>query len=168
MNRNDTTIPWFSLLTAGALLAVLLYAFSTHGPPAPAAAKVPRLAFVPAHLQLYEVFLTSVIMILVIYGIHGLVSVWLEGRELEPGRRPARNSRWAFWAILACLSAVLAVSVAFAGAIAEGLRAGPDTVREGFLMGSLLLLFALALALYKHHFLPDEALLEDPDSDVPW
>jgi hypothetical protein len=168
VNRNDATIPWLALLTASALFLVLAYSFSTHPPPEPAAAQVPRLDFVPSHLYLYEVFLTSVIMILAIYGIHGLVSVWLEGRELEPGRRPTRNSPWAFWAILACLSAVLAISVAFAGAIAEGLRAGPDTVREGFLMGSLLLLFALALALYKHHFLPDEVLVEDPDTDVPW
>lgn len=168
MNRNDATIPWLSLLTAGLFSLVLFYSFSTHPPPDPAATLIPRLAFVPAHLHRYEIFLISMTMILAIYGIHGLVSVWLEGRELEPGRRPAKNSNWAFWAILACLSGVLALAVAFAGAIAEGLRAGPDTVREGFLMGGVLLLFALALALYKRHFLPDEVLVEEPDSDVPW
>jgi len=168
VNRNDATIPWLALAAAAFLGLILAYSFSTHPPPDPAAAQVPRLAWVPASLERHEIFLTSVIMILAIYGIHGLVSVWLEGRELEPGRRPARHSPWAFWAILACLSAVLAISVAFAGAIADGLRAGPDTVREGFLMGSLLLLFALALALYKHHFLPDEVLVEEPDTDVPW
>jgi hypothetical protein len=47
---------------------------------------------IPAHLESYQIALIVWGFVLALYGVQGVLSVWLEGQQLQPGRRKRPRS----------------------------------------------------------------------------
>jgi hypothetical protein len=101
---------------------------------------------------------------LAIFGLQGLLSVAVEGRELRPGRTPPRLTDALSVAIAIC-SLLLLVAAAL---LAVGIRAGLSIQTIGLAAGLGCLLLAVLLLFYKEAFLGDEAALDRRDDGLPW
>lgn len=112
-------------------------------------------------LQLGEV---AVAITLVIFGLQGLISVLVEGRELTPGRVPARLSGGLSVGIVG-LSIVF-----FANAIALGYGIAAIWALEaiGSLAGVGCIVLSLLLVFYKEAFIGDQANFDNRKDGVPW
>jgi peptidoglycan/LPS O-acetylase OafA/YrhL len=101
---------------------------------------------------------------LAIFGLQGLLSVLVEGEELEPGRvRPRLTD------VLSVGIAVFSVAL-FAAAIvlAYGLTADWSTGALGVVAGAGCLAVAFLLVFYKEGFVGDEACFDEREDGVPW
>lgn len=155
MFRNDPLIPFYALVaSASAFLAAWLYGLHLGPQPALAVGQIGLMAFG---------------MLLLVYGVVGLASVWLEGRELRPGRRePSRGVAPTLIGLLLCVVDAALAGV-FVRLVVHGLAtetASPEA--EGVVAGTLFLCSALLLAVYKKYFAEDEVTTDDPGSEVPW
>ena len=117
----------------------------------------------PALTEL-EIGLVAWSLALVIFGIQGLLSVALEGRELRPGRIEPRLTDPLSVAIAVFAVALLAISALLGVAILSG---WPPT-GVGTLAGAGCLILGLLLVLYKEAFVGDEAALDERDDGIPW
>jgi hypothetical protein len=160
MHRNDPGGPLAALIAAvaffwGARIYGTLVVGAAPGEPVP--------------LSVFQIGLMALGILLVIYGIIGLVTIWLEGRELQLGRRRARPGRVAFTVGLVLVAILVAASGLFAGIIGEDLHAvRAHPAREGLLAGIIFLLAALVLAFYRRFFMDDVVEADDERSEVPW
>jgi hypothetical protein len=101
---------------------------------------------------------------LAVFGLQGLLSVAVEGRELRPGRTPphltdALSVAIVVLALLLLTSAVL---------LALGIKADLSIQTIGLTAGFGCVILALLLVLYKEAFLGDEAALDRRDDGLPW
>jgi hypothetical protein len=146
--RNSPLLPALSLLVATVLgLHASLTAGRDPGP--------------PTELQLGEIALA---LTLAIFGLQGLISVVIEGQELEPGRVPERLTGTLSVGIL-LLSLVL---FGLALALAYGIADDWQTRAIGSIAGAGCLVLATLLVFYKEAFVGDEANFDDRDDGVPW
>jgi hypothetical protein len=112
-------------------------------------------------LQLGEI---AAALTLAIFGIQGLISVLIEGEELDPGRVPARLTDQLSIAIVVLSIALFGIAVALAFGIADGWR-----IRAiGSLAGVGCVVLAVLLVFYKEAFVGDEANFDDRQDGVPW
>ncbi len=120
---------------------------------------------IPAHLESYQIALIVWGFVLALYGVQGLLSVWLEGRELQPAEKnSAREPLGAVVAITLVVGVVLFCAVQFV----HSLQHHPDPQRLA-LYGALLFLgLAAMLVLYRKYFVDDEVVTQDRDDGVPW
>lgn len=145
--RNSPTLPLLAILLA---LVLGLHAAFTAGGPGPLTV-----------LQLGEI---AVALSLAIFGAQGLISVAVEGRELRPGRSPAR------------LTDPLSVGIVLLSLLLFGIAVflGYGITRDwrieiiGSLAGVGCIVLAILLVFYKEAFVGDEATFDNRDDGVPW
>lgn len=121
---------------------------------------------IPEHLTEYQIGLLAWVLVLAVYGVVGLASVWLEGEEPVPQRVEPRPGTGAVIALTVFALATLAGSVFF---IRQVVRAdsGPMLalgLSGAFWMWSL----AMVLAVYRRYFVPNETIEQDRDEELPW
>jgi hypothetical protein len=180
MERNDATIPTVAIVVAAFFWIVLLFAYSQQQVPGAAiTAKVlmERSPIVPGHTgaaaELVDLFLATFTMVLTIYGVMGLYSVWAEGRELVPGVHRVHSGNLPLVAILSAMAMTIFCAVMFVRQIAIGL-AGMNTQKpidvtgEGIFAAGILLFLTVVLGLYKKYFMDSEVTVEDASGEFPW
>jgi len=101
---------------------------------------------------------------LAVFGIQGLISVLLEGRELRPGMMPPRLTN-------PLSAAIVIVSLLLFGdavLLGYGIIIGWGTTALGVAAGAGCVFLAALLVCYKEAFLGDEARFDDREDGVPW
>lgn len=103
-------------------------------------------------------------MSLAIFGLQGLISIAIEGQELDPGRSSARLTGSLSVGIFILSVFLIAVAVLLAIGIADdwSLRL------VGSLAGAGSITLALLLVFYKEAYIGDEATFDDRQDGVPW
>jgi hypothetical protein len=120
---------------------------------------------IPEHLTEYHIGLLAWVLVLGVYGIIGLASVWLEGVEPVPERVEPRAGVGAVVALTVFAVAALAGSVWFIAQVVAGTGAALTLGLSGtFWMWSL----AMAVALYRRYFMVAEIIQQDRDEEIPW
>ena len=117
----------------------------------------------PALTEL-QIGATAWVLALAIFGVTGIVSVLVEGRQLIPGTiQPRRSNLWN--AAIAGGSILLFV---LAGATALAIVTGQSTALVGAAAGSACLDLSLLLISYKEAFVGREAHLDSRHDGIPW
>jgi hypothetical protein len=99
-----------------------------------------------------------------IYGVQGIVSIVVEGRQVLPGMmKPRLNNPLS--AVIAALSVVLFV---LAGVTGFAIVSGQSTALIGTAAGAGCLDLGLLLLFYKEAFIGHEAHLDLRQDGVPW
>jgi hypothetical protein len=101
---------------------------------------------------------------LAVFGIQGLISVLLEGRELRPGMTPPHLTN-------PLSAAIVIVSLLLFGdavLLGYGIIIGWGTAALGVAAGAGCVFLAALLVCYKEAFLGDEARFDDREDGVPW
>jgi hypothetical protein len=147
--RNSPRLPYGSLLVAMGLV-VLLAAVTAEG------GRIP--------LTEIELGLVAGALAFTVFGVQGLISVLLEGEELQPGRRGSWLTGPLTVAIVLFSLTLFAVAVA----LGWGIAADWSTRTLGLLAGAGSLVLALLLVLYKEAFIGEEATFDDLEDGVPW
>jgi hypothetical protein len=101
---------------------------------------------------------------LAVFGIQGLISVLLEGRELRPGMAPPHLTN-------PLSAAIVIVSILLFGdalLLGYGIVIGWGTAALGVAAGAGCVFLATLLVCYKEAFLGDEARFDDREDGVPW
>ena len=146
---NSARLPIVSLILAG-LMAIAAAATIDPGQPLPL-----------SELQLGAV---GGALTLGVFGIQGLISVLLEGRELRPGMVPPHLTN-------PLSAAVVIVSILLFGdalLLGYGIVTGWGTAGLGVAAGAGCVFLATLLVCYKEAFLGDEARFDDREDGVPW
>jgi len=120
---------------------------------------------IPEHLEAYEIALIVWLAVLAVYGLQGLISVYLEGRELElEGGHQARAS----WGSLLLLLGLLAFQIFDAAEFVTSFLGGASS--QTLAVYAALGFFGLAamLVVYRRAFISDEAIAQEREDDVPW
>jgi hypothetical protein len=99
-----------------------------------------------------------------VFGVQGLISVVLEGRELRPGATPPQLTN-PLSAAIVVVSLLLFGEAVFLG---YGIVTGWDTTRLGFAAGAGCVFLAALLIFYKEAFLGAEARFDDREDGIPW
>lgn len=160
MFRNDTLVPFFALLF-GVALGLMAYLDGRH---------ITQLAkAAPKDLSVGQIGLVAFGMVLVVYGLIGLLSVWLEGEELRPGKHSRRSGTGVLAFGLALVVALVVFSGLFVRSIISSQNSGAvDAAQQGALFAGMMLSGAALLALYKRYFIGEEAIAEDERGEFPW
>ena len=146
---NSPRLPIVSLILAG-VLAIAAATTIDPGQPLPL-----------SELQLGAV---GGAVTLAVFGIQGLISVLLEGRELRPGMAPPHLTN-------PLSVATVIVSILLFGdalLLAYGIVIGWGTAALGVAAGAGCVFLATLLVCYKEAFLGDEARFDDREDGVPW
>jgi hypothetical protein len=101
---------------------------------------------------------------LAVFGIQGLISVLLEGRELRPGMAAPHLTD-------PLSAAIVIVSLLLFGdalLLGYGIVNGWGTAALGIAAGAGCVFLATLLVCYKEAFLGDEARFDDREDGVPW
>jgi hypothetical protein len=101
---------------------------------------------------------------LAVFGIQGLISVLLEGRELRPGMTPPHLTN-------PLSAAIVIVSILLFGdalLLGYGIVNGWGAAALGIAAGAGCVFLATLLVCYKEAFLGDEARFDDREDGVPW
>lgn len=99
-----------------------------------------------------------------IFGIQGLISVLLEGRELHPGIVRPRLTDPLSIAIVVGSVVLLGIGIA----LAYGIVTDWGAIVLGALAGSGALILSGLLVFYKEAFVGDEACFDKREDGVPW
>jgi hypothetical protein len=146
---NSPRLPVVTLILAS-LLAIAAAAVIDPGQPLPL-----------SELQLGAV---GGALTLGVFGIQGLISVGLEGRQLRPGMAPPHLTN----PLSAAIVIVSILLFADALLLGYGIVIGWGTVALGVAAGAGCLFLATLLVFYKEAFLGDEARFDDREDGVPW
>ena len=149
---NSPRLPIVALILAilASLLAIVAAAAIDPGRPLPL-----------SELQLGAV---GGALTLAVFGIQGLISVLLEGRELRPGMVPPHLTN-------PLSAAIVIVSILLFGdalLLGYGIVNGWGTAALGVAAGAGCVFLATLLVCYKEAFLGDEARFDDREDGVPW
>jgi hypothetical protein len=101
---------------------------------------------------------------LAVYGVQGLISILLEGRELHLGRALPRMTSPLSAGIALFSLALLAIAVLLAIALTNDW----DVEILGLLAGGGCLVLAALVVFYKEAFVGDETTLDNRDDGIPW
>jgi hypothetical protein len=146
---NSPRLPFVALILAG-LLAIAAAVTTDPGAPLPL-----------SELQLGAV---GGALTLAVFGIQGLISVLLEGRQLRPGTAPPHLTN-------PLSAAIVIVSILLFGdalLLGYGIVIGWGTAALGIAAGAGCVFLATLLVCYKEAFLGDEARFDDREDGVPW
>ena len=146
---NSPRLPIISLLLAG-FMAIAAAVTIDPGEPLPL-----------SELQLGAV---GGAVTLAVFGIQGLISVLLEGRELRPGMAPPHLTN-------PLSAAIVIISLLLFGdalLLGYGIVTGWGTAALGVAAGAGCVFLAALLVGYKEAFLGDEARFDDREDGVPW
>ena len=160
MYRNDPILPTFALILA----AGLFYAAYLDG------RHIARLlGHVPEELSVGQIGLMAFGAVLLLYGLMGLVSYWLEGIELRPGRHfPAPASAPVAAGVILVLL-LTALSGFFVRLLVYSAQTGHNpTWLQGLIFGSISLVVAALFGIYRRFFGREEVITEEEKSEFPW
>jgi hypothetical protein len=120
---------------------------------------------VPEHLAEYQIGLLAWVLVLAVYGVIGLISVWLEGVEPRPERTEPAAGAGATVALT-----VFALAALFgAGWFIRQVVLGTGPVALLGLSGAWWMwTLAVAVSLYRRYFMTAEVIEQDRDEEVPW
>jgi DMSO/TMAO reductase YedYZ heme-binding membrane subunit len=160
MYKNDTVVPIFALIFSIAMF------FMTYLNGQRIAALQGRM---PEELTVGQIGLMAFAMVLFIYGFIGLLSNWLEGAEMKPGKHTPEPSSLPVVAGVVLSLLLTAIAGFFARTLAFGSVEGYHKASlEGGLFAAMMLLIALLVTIYKKFFMDEEVLAEGGKSDFPW
>ncbi|MDP9366200.1 MAG: hypothetical protein M3Q10_18595 [Chloroflexota bacterium] len=111
-----------------------------------------------------EIGMVAIGFTLAIFGVQGLISVLLEGRQLHPGIVRPRLTDPLSIAII--VSSVVLFGIAVA--LAYGIVLDWSPIALGLVAGAGCLILAMLLVFYKEAFVGDEACFDDREDGVPW
>ncbi|RIH87587.1 hypothetical protein Mlute_00896 [Meiothermus luteus] len=163
MYRNDTVVPYFALVFSAALF---LMAYLNDR------LRVVHEAGVVPHLTVGNIGLMAFALVLFVYGFIGLLSNWLEGSELRPGKHTPEPSSLPMVAgvvlslLLVMLSGFFVRTLIFANNPEIGYY-NATTLQAG-VFGAMMFILAVLIAIYKKYFIEEEVLAEDEKGDFPW
>jgi len=161
MARNDAVIPIWALVIA----AVLGWAAYEDGQ------RMTVLAggHAPIALSVGQTGLVTFGLVFAVYGLMGLISVWLEGVEMRPGRAVPEVGVGPMVAGIVVALCLAAASGLFAQDIRQTLQTEHvRALNEGVIFGAMALLSTLLIVIYKEYMVGEEAIAEDIHSEVPW
>ncbi|MCS6867995.1 MAG: cytochrome C [Thermus sp.] len=160
MYRNDPIIPTFALILALGLFYTA-YLDGLH---------IARLiGHTPEELSVGQIGLMAFGAVLLLYGLIGLVSYWLEGIELRPGRHFPTPSTAPVAAGVILVLLLTALSGFFVRLLVYSAQSGHNpTWLQGLIFGAISLVVAALLGVYKKFFGRDEAITEEEKSQFPW
>ena len=118
----------------------------------------------PEALNELEIGFVGLALTLIIFAVIGLISVLLEGRELQPGRVRPRLTNPLSVAIV-IFSGFLFVIALFLGI---GIAQSWSPRLIGVLAGLGSIDLALLLVFYKEGFVGNEATFDERNDGVPW
>ena len=146
--RNTVGLPIVAIVLA---IAFLLLVANNH-------------AVNPGHFNVVEIGAIAAAAGLAIYGVMGLISVLVEGRELKPGSSPPHltGSLSVSVVVISLLLLVTGVTLAY------GLASDWGATAIGLLAALGCFLLAAMLVAYKEGFLGEEARFDRRDDGVPW
>jgi len=126
-----------------------------------------RLGPAPASLSSIQIGVFALSALLLVYGSVGVLSVWIEGRTLRAHRATEGLGPLLVGVVLSLAIAVLAAFLVRANlARLRGAPVGPRT--EGAILGGIFLACAAVVAVYRKYFMPEQVVVEDKDTEVPW
>jgi hypothetical protein len=146
--RNSAGLPIVAIVIG---IAMLLLVANNH-------------AVNPGHFNVVEIGAIAAAATLFVYGAMGLISVLVEGRELQPGTTPPHLTG-SLSASIAVISLLLVVT---GGALAYGIADDWGITPIGLLAGLGCFLMAALFVAYKEGFLGEEARFDRRDDGVPW
>ena len=160
MYRNDPILPTFALILA----AGLFYAAYLDG------RHIARLlGHVPEELSVGQIGLMAFGAVLLLYGLMGLVSYWLEGIELRPGRHLPAPSPAPVAAGVILVLLLPALSGFFVRLLVYSAQTGHNpTWLQGLIFGSISLVVAALFGIYRRFFGREEVITEEEKSEFPW
>jgi len=160
MYRNDPIIPTFSLILALGLF-YMAYLDGIH---------IARLlGHAPKELSVGQIGLMAFGAAFLLYGLMGLVSYWLEGIELRPGRHFPTPATAPVAAGVVLVLLLTALSGFFVRLIIYSAQMGHNpTWLQGLIFGSISLVVAALFGIYKKFFSREEAITEEEKSEFPW
>ncbi|RTH05544.1 MULTISPECIES: cytochrome C [Thermus] len=160
MYRNDPIVPTFALILAAGLF-YMAYLDGLH---------IARLlGHTREELSVGQIGLMAFGAVFLLYGLIGLVSYWLEGVELRPGRHFPTPSTAPVAVGVVLVLLLTALSGFFVRLIAYAAQTGHNpTWLQGFVFGTISLVVAALLGIYKKFFGRDEVITEEEKSHFPW
>lgn len=174
--KLDTGDAYDHAITVGSIKTMFGYAdaddFMTYHLGSKALAEIDYLTpavagrqWVPEHLSEYQIGLLAWVLVLAVFGIVGVASVWLEGRELSEAHPAPAGGNVAAAAVTLFAVAALGGSALFMRQVAGGdASVAALGVTATFWMWSL----AAALAAYRRYFMAGEVIQQDRHDEVPW
>mgnify|MGYP006341203095 FL=1 len=160
MYRNAPILPTRAL----SLAAGLFYAACLDG------RHIARLlGHVPEELSVGQIGLMAFGAVLLLYGLMGLVSYWLEGIELRPGRHFPTPSTAPVAAGVILVLLLTALSGFFVRLLVYSAQTGHNpTWLQGLIFGSISLVVAALFGIYRRFFGREEVITEEEKSEFPW
>ena len=160
MYRNDPVLPTFALILA----LGLFYAAYLDG------LHIARLlGHTPEELSVGQIGLMAFGALLLLYGLMGLVSYWLEGVELRPGRRFPEPSTAPVAAGVVLVLLLTALSGFFVRLLVYSAQSGHNpTWLQGLVFGAISLVVAALFGIYHRFFGREEVITEEEKSEFPW
>jgi hypothetical protein len=146
--RNTAGVPILAIVTA---IALLLLVANNH-------------AVNPGHFNVIEIGAIAAAAALLVYGVMGLISVAVEGRELEPGTSPPHLTG----SLSISIVVISLLLIATGGTLAYALASDWGRTAVGLLAALGCFLMAGLLVAYKEGFLGEEARFDRRDDGVPW
>lgn len=160
MYRNDPVIPTFSLILALGL-------FYTAYLDGRLIAKL--VGHTPQELSVGQIGLMAFGAVFLLYGLIGLVSFWLEGLELRPGRHFPEPSTTPLVVGVILVLLLTAMAGFFVRILIYAAQTGHNpTWLQGALFEGMSLVVAVLLGIYKKFYGRDEAVMEEEKSEFPW
>jgi hypothetical protein len=127
------------------------------------------LGHTPEELSVGQIGLVAFGAVFLLYGLIGLTSYWLEGIELRPGRHFPTPSTAPVAAGVVLVLLLTALSGLFVRLIIYSGQTGHNpTWLQGLVFGSISLVVAALLGIYKKFFGRDEVITEGEKSEFPW
>lgn len=119
---------------------------------------------IPIHLDSYQIALIVWGFVLALYGLQGLLSVWLEGAAQPGEKSPAPEPLGA----VAAIAILAGIEIFLAVRFVQSLQHQPEPQRLAFYGALLFFGLAAMLVLYRKYFIGDEVITQDRDDGVPW
>jgi hypothetical protein len=120
---------------------------------------------IPEHLKAYEIGLVAWTFLLGLFGVQGLITVFLEGEVVEPHEGEEREG--SPWAVL-LMAGLWAAEVVFSVLFARGLYGGARSEVLALYSGAIFLALAAMLIVYRRCFIKDEVVAQEREDDFPW
>ncbi|MGQ9735379.1 MAG: cytochrome C [Thermaceae bacterium] len=160
MYRNDPVLPTFSLILA----LGLFYTAYLDGQ------QIARLlGHSPEELSAGQIGLVAFGVVLLLYGVISLVSYWLEGSELRPGRHFPTPSSTPMVVGVILVFLLTAMSAFFVRLLIHSAQTGHNpTWLQGALFGGMSLVVGILLIIYSRFYGESEVITEEEKGEFPW
>ncbi|TBH21273.1 cytochrome C [Thermus thermamylovorans] len=160
MYRNDPVLPTFALILAAGLF-YMAYLNGVH---------IARLqGHTPEELSVGQIGLMAFGAALLLYGLIGLISYWLEGIELRPGRHFPIPATAPVAAGVVLVLLLTALSGFFVRLLVYSAETGHNpTWLQGLIFGAISLVVGGLFGLYRRFFGREEVVTEGEKSEFPW